>query len=51
MKLALDNHYSPSIALQLRELGHDVVAVVEERWEVEDDEALLEFVVSSGERC
>jgi hypothetical protein len=29
LRLLLDEHYSPLIAEQLRELGHDVVAVVE----------------------
>ena len=30
MKLLIDEHYPPSIAEQLRERGHDVVAVQEE---------------------
>lgn len=29
MKLLIDEHFAPSIAQQLRELGHDVVAVPE----------------------
>jgi len=31
VRLLLDEHYSPAIALQLRERGYDVVAVTERR--------------------
>lgn len=40
MRLALDNHYSPTIAVRLREAGHDVVAAVERAWEREDERIL-----------
>lgn len=41
MKLALDNHYSPALALRLREAGHDAVAALERGWDREEDEAIL----------
>ena len=42
MRLTLDHHYSPAIAIRLRAGGHDVVAALERGWHADSDLALLE---------
>lgn len=41
MRLALDHHFSPLIAVGLRDRGHDARAVAELGWQAEADDALL----------
>jgi hypothetical protein len=48
LRLALDHHYSHLIAVQLRERGHDVVAVYERGWHQASDEELLDRCAAEG---
>jgi len=41
VKLALDHHYSPAIARELRNRGFDAIAISERGWQVLSDAALL----------
>lgn len=48
LRLVLDHHYSPVIAQELRSLGHEVVAVIEQGWEAEDDLSLFHLCSRRG---
>lgn len=49
MKLLLDQHYSPEIANQLQDVGHDVTAVTgDPNLEGMDDEPLLRVATEQG---
>ena len=48
MRLALDHHYSPAIAVALRDQGFDAVTVAQLGAAAEDDEPLLVLCRSEG---
>lgn len=48
MRIGLDNHYSPTIAILLRQAGHHVDAAVERGWERGDDESILAICSSEA---
>ena len=48
MRLLLDEHLSPTIAEQLRKLGHDVIAVVEAGLRQQPDTEVMAWAVGEG---
>lgn len=48
VRLALDHHYSRLIAEQLRDRGHDAVAVYERGWHQANEEELLDLCAAEG---
>ena len=51
MRLLLDEHYPPAVAKQLRDRGHDVVAVVERAELRELADALVLELAAPDRRC
>lgn len=50
MRLLLDHHYWPGIAIALRAQGHDVVAAIERDWHALPDGSLLS-ASTQEQRC